>query len=142
MAGIHDHCPLHRLHWPWRGLSQLAPGVRHLTNGSRTLCSAVPTGSYADEVAFRCGGDQRLPWAGNRHSPITMVVSNNDARMPLLQKSIELHRSLKLKHFYEQWNLLLITVRSRKVIGLFSEQLGFEFVPVLHRLQGGFAAQG
>jgi hypothetical protein len=35
-----------------------------------------------------------------------------------------------------------VSVTSRKVVGLFPEQLGFEFVPVLHRLQGRFAAQG
>ena len=33
-------------------------------------------------------------------------------------------------------------VTSRKVIWLFFEQLWFEFVPVLHRLQGRLAAQG
>ena len=33
-------------------------------------------------------------------------------------------------------------VTSRKVIGLLFEQLRLQFVPVLHRLQGGPAAQG
>jgi hypothetical protein len=33
-------------------------------------------------------------------------------------------------------------VTSRKVVRLFSEPLGLQFVPVLHRLQGGLAAQG
>ena len=33
-------------------------------------------------------------------------------------------------------------VTSRKVIWLFSEQFRLDFVPVLHRLQGCFAAQG
>ena len=35
-----------------------------------------------------------------------------------------------------------IPVTSRKVIGLFLEQVRFEFVPVLHRLQGRPAAKG
>ena len=35
-----------------------------------------------------------------------------------------------------------LPVPSRKVIGLFLEQARFEFVPVLHRLQGRPAAQG
>ena len=35
-----------------------------------------------------------------------------------------------------------LTVTSRKVIGLFLEQLRLQFVPVLHRLQGRLAAQG
>ena len=35
-----------------------------------------------------------------------------------------------------------LTVTSRKVVRLFSEQLRLEFVPVLHRLQGRLAAQG
>jgi hypothetical protein len=38
--------------------------------------------------------------------------------------------------------MTLRRVTSRKVVGLFPEQFGFEFVPVLHRLQGRFAAQG
>ena len=38
--------------------------------------------------------------------------------------------------------MLVLHVTSRKVVGLFSEQLWFEFVPVLHGLQGRFAAQG
>lgn len=33
-------------------------------------------------------------------------------------------------------------VTSRKIVGLFPEQLWFQFVPVLHRLQGSPAAQG
>lgn len=33
-------------------------------------------------------------------------------------------------------------VTSRKVVWLFPEQLWFEFVPILHRLQGRLAAQG
>ena len=33
-------------------------------------------------------------------------------------------------------------VTSRKVVGLFAEQLWFRFVPVLHRLQWRLAAQG
>ena len=33
-------------------------------------------------------------------------------------------------------------VTSRKVVGLFPEQLGFQFVPVLHHLQGCLCAQG
>jgi len=37
------------------------------------------------------------------------------------------------------WNLI---VTSRTVVWLFPEQFGFEFVPVLHRLQGRLAAQG
>ena len=37
------------------------------------------------------------------------------------------------------WHLV---VTSRQVIGLFSEQLWLQFVPVLHRLQGRLAAQG
>jgi 5-methylcytosine-specific restriction protein A len=36
----------------------------------------------------------------------------------------------------------ILGVTSRKVIGLFSEQLGLEFVPVLHRLQGRLASEG
>ena len=35
-----------------------------------------------------------------------------------------------------------LAVTSRKVVGLFFEQLWLQFVPVLHRLQGGLAAQG
>jgi LysR family glycine cleavage system transcriptional activator len=35
-----------------------------------------------------------------------------------------------------------IAVTSRKVVRLFSEQLRLQFVPVLHCLQGSFAAQG
>ena len=35
-----------------------------------------------------------------------------------------------------------ITVTSRKVVWLFPEQLRFELVPILHRLQGRLAAQG
>ena len=35
-----------------------------------------------------------------------------------------------------------LAVTSREVIWLFLEQLWLEVVPVLHRLQGGFAAQG
>jgi hypothetical protein len=38
--------------------------------------------------------------------------------------------------------VVYLGVTSRKVVGLFPEQLWFEFVPVLHRLQGRFAAQG
>ena len=33
-------------------------------------------------------------------------------------------------------------ITSRKVIGLFLEQLRLQFVPVLHRLQGRLAAEG
>ena len=36
----------------------------------------------------------------------------------------------------------LLTVTSREVVRLFLEQVRFEFVPVLHRLQGRLAAQG
>jgi hypothetical protein len=39
-------------------------------------------------------------------------------------------------------NQLAIIVTSREVVRLLSEQLRFEFVPVLHRLQGRLAAQG
>ena len=35
-----------------------------------------------------------------------------------------------------------LVVTSRKEVGLFPEQLRLHFVPVLHRLQWGFAAQG
>ena len=35
-----------------------------------------------------------------------------------------------------------LTVTSRQVVWLFPEQLWFEFVPILHRLQGRLAAQG
>jgi hypothetical protein len=35
-----------------------------------------------------------------------------------------------------------LNVTSRKVVRLFLEQLGLEFVPVFHRLQGRLAAQG
>ena len=35
-----------------------------------------------------------------------------------------------------------LTVTSRKVVGLFPEHLGFQFVPVLHHLQGCLCAQG
>ena len=40
------------------------------------------------------------------------------------------------------WAAPQLTVTSRKVVGLFPEQLRLEFVPVLHRLQGRPAAQG
>jgi len=39
-------------------------------------------------------------------------------------------------------DLSRLAVTSREVVWLFPEQLGFEFVPVLHRLQGRLAAQG
>ena len=42
--------------------------------------------------------------------------------------------------FGEQ-DLLSLSVTSRKVVWLFLEQLRFEFVPLLHRLQGRLAAQ-
>jgi len=35
-----------------------------------------------------------------------------------------------------------LCVTSRQVVWLFFEQLRFEFVPILHRLQGRLAAQG
>jgi hypothetical protein len=38
--------------------------------------------------------------------------------------------------------ILYISVTSRTVVWQFLEHLRFEFVPVLHRLQGGSAAQG
>ena len=42
------------------------------------------------------------------------------------------------------WGALLgpIGVTSRQVVWLFFKQLWFEFVPVLHGLQGRFTAQG
>ncbi len=40
------------------------------------------------------------------------------------------------------WSELHLSVTSRKLIWLFLEQLRFQFVPVLHRLQGCLAAQG
>ena len=36
----------------------------------------------------------------------------------------------------------VLSVTSRQVVWLFPEQLWFEFVPILHRLQGRLAAQG
>ena len=37
---------------------------------------------------------------------------------------------------------MIVSVTSRQVVWLFLEQLWFEFVPFLHRLQGRLAAQG
>ena len=52
----------------------------------------------------------------------------------------ELYELKKQEWLEEQKNLLGVT--SRKVVGLFPEQLGFHFVPVLHHLQGCLCAQG
>jgi hypothetical protein len=48
------------------------------------------------------------------------------------------------KHIHAEFRLPtdLLVVTSRKVVGLFPEQLGFQFVPVLHHLQGCLCAQG
>lgn len=40
------------------------------------------------------------------------------------------------------WQRSSLGVTSRQVVWLFPEQLWFEFVPILHRLQGRLAAQG
>ena len=45
-------------------------------------------------------------------------------------------------HLIARQNQATLCVTSRKIVGLFPEQLWFQFVPVLHRLQGGPAAQG
>ena len=43
---------------------------------------------------------------------------------------------------FEHFATYCIFVTSRQVVRLFLEQLWFEFVPFLHRLQGRLAAQG
>ena len=43
---------------------------------------------------------------------------------------------------YKWHNATYVVVTSRQVVWLFLEQLRFEFVPVLHRLQGRLAAEG
>jgi restriction endonuclease S subunit len=50
--------------------------------------------------------------------------------------------SLILPPVQQQDSFLSVIVTSRKVVGLFPEQLGFHFVPVLHHLQGCLCAQG
>ena len=46
------------------------------------------------------------------------------------------------KYFWFLFGVLYIGVTSRQVVRLFLKQLWFEFVPVLHGLQGRLAAQG
>jgi hypothetical protein len=49
---------------------------------------------------------------------------------------------LRMVCYIKRSNITGLDVTSRTVVWLFVEQFWFEFVPVLHRLQGRLAAQG
>ena len=76
-------------------------------------------------------------------APAIIAGSLRDAAPDQWGRRVVLNRQFKRRgKDVDTGELDELTVTSRKVIWLFSEQLRLHFVPVLHRLQGCLAAEG
>ena len=84
----------------------------------------------------------------NRQTRLTMRAFNNECEAAIANArwnnvvAMEKRILSSASAINKENTSMSLGVTSRKVIGLFPEQFWLEFVPVLHRLQGGLAAQG
>ncbi|MTJ05159.1 MAG: response regulator [Sediminimonas qiaohouensis] len=91
------------------------------------------------DVTLATSGAEALVAMNNASVPFDCFLF--DIQMPKMD-GITLIGAVREKPAYKRTPILMLTVTSRKVVWLFLEQLGLEFVPVFHRLQGRLAAQG